>query len=74
MRPKSAGCGSLSECITHLRAKSHLTGRPLVAAESVWRYAFREDSDGWVEDFCGKQCVKYEFVCCFTDLKFALWN
>lgn len=39
MRPKSAGCGSLSECITHLRAKSPLTGQPLVAAEFVLSYA-----------------------------------
>lgn len=49
MRPKSAGCGSLSECITHLGAKSWLTGQPLVAAVSVWRYAFLErmSLSGW---------------------------
>lgn len=49
MRPKSAGCGSLSECITHLRAKSRLTGQPLVAAVSLWRYAFLErmSLSGW---------------------------
>lgn len=40
MRPESAGYGSLSECITHLRAESQLTGQPLVAAASVWRCAF----------------------------------
>lgn len=41
MRPKSAGCGSLSECITHLRAKSHFTGQTLVAGESVCRNVFQ---------------------------------
>lgn len=40
MMPKTAGCSSLSECITHLRAKSQFTGQPLVAAESVSRCAF----------------------------------
>lgn len=42
MRPKSAGCGSLSECITHLGARCPLTGHTVEAAESVRRFVFPE--------------------------------
>lgn len=40
---QTAGCSSLSECITHLRVKSRLTGQPLVAAEVVSRFAFSRE-------------------------------
>jgi len=40
MRPESAGYSSLSECITHHRAKSQLTGQPLVVVGPGWWSAF----------------------------------
>lgn len=65
MRPKSAGCGSLSECITHLEAQSPLTGHThsQEAAESAWRFVFcRGDAGVWTEDVCGeKPSEKHQF-------------
>lgn len=57
MRPKSAGCGSLSECITHLGAQSPLTGHThLQAAASAWRSVFCSGDGGvWTEDVCGEK-------------------